>query len=116
MLRLHGWVIPEVDVLHVVMEKADRSLLSALQEGLPLYRRMRIALDVAEGLKAIHDVDYVYEDLKPGNILVGLVRNYFYNLKSVLAFEFCLFYPPAAFGFGIILPGVLKLEMSVRLA
>lgn len=97
------------------MEKADRSLLSALQEGLSLYRRMRIALDVAEGLKAIHDVDYVYEDLKPGNILVGLVRNYFCNLKSVLAFEFCLFYP-SAFGFRIILPGVLRLEMSVRLA
>lgn len=96
LLRLHGWVIPEVDVLHVVMEKADRSLLSALQEGLPLSKRMRIALDVAEGLKAIHDVDYVYEDLKPGNILVGLARNYFYPLKSVLAFEFCLFYLPAA--------------------
>ena len=54
------------------MEKADRGLLRALQEGLPLYSRMRIALDVAEGLKAIHEIDYVYEDLKPGNILVCL--------------------------------------------
>ena len=74
LLRLHGWVIPEVDVLHVVMDKADKGLLRALQEGLPLYRRLRIALDVAEGLKAIHDIDYIYEDLKPGNILVCITR------------------------------------------
>ena len=74
LLRLLGWVIPEVDVLHVVMDKADRGLLHALQEGLPLYRRLRIALDVAEGLKALHDIDYIYEDLKPGNILVCITR------------------------------------------
>lgn len=74
LLRLHGWVIPEVDILHVVMEKADRGLLRALQERLPLSTRMRIALDVAEGLKAIHDIDYIYEDLKPGNILVCINR------------------------------------------
>ena len=74
LLRLQGWVIPKVDVLHVVMERADRGLLSVLQEGLPLDRRMRIALDVADGLKAIHDIDYIYEDLKPGNILVCLTR------------------------------------------
>ena len=72
LLRLHGWIIPEVDVLHVVMERADRGLLSALKEGLPLDKRMRIALDVADGLKAIHDIDYIYVDLKPGNILVCL--------------------------------------------
>ena len=74
LLRLQGWVIPEVDVLHIVMEKAEKGLLRVLQEGLPLSRRMRIALDVAEGLKAIHDIDYIYEDLKPGNILVCLTR------------------------------------------
>lgn len=84
-MRLNGWVIPEVDILHVVMEKADRGLLRALQEGLPLDKRMRIALDVAEGLKAIHDIDYIYEDLKPGNILVCLAQNCFYPLKSVSA-------------------------------
>lgn len=72
LLRLHGWVIPEVDVLHVVMEKADRGLLSDLKEGLSLHRRILIALHVAEGLKALHDIDYIYEDLKPGNILVCL--------------------------------------------
>lgn len=72
LLRLFGWVFPEPDVLHVVMEKADKGLLRALQEGLPLVIRMNIALDVAEGLKAIHDINYTYEDLKPGNILVRI--------------------------------------------
>ena len=71
-MRLYGWTFPEPDILHVAMEKADRGLLRALQEGLPLDRRMSIALDVAEGLKAIHNIDYIYEDLKPGNILVCL--------------------------------------------
>ena len=52
------------------MEKAERNLLRALQQGLPLIIRINIALDMAEGLKAIHDIGYVYEDLKPGNILV----------------------------------------------
>ena len=52
------------------MEKAEKNLLRALQPGLPLIIRINIALDVAEGLKAIHDIGYIYEDLKPGNILV----------------------------------------------
>ena len=55
------------------MEKAEKNLLRALQPGLPLIIRINIALDVAEGLKAIHDIGYVYEDLKPGNILVGVL-------------------------------------------
>ena len=73
LLRLFGWVFPEPDVLHVVMEKAERGLLPALQEELPLIIRMNIAVDVAEGLKAIHDINYTYEDLKPGNILVRVL-------------------------------------------
>ena len=72
LLRLFGWVFPKPDMLYVVMEKAERGLLRALQEGLPLFIRMSIALDVAEGLKAIHDINYTYEDLKPGNVLVRI--------------------------------------------
>ena len=71
LLRLYGWILPDPDTVHVVMEKAEKNLLRALQPGLPLIIRINIALDVAEGLKAIHDIGYVYEDLKPGNILVG---------------------------------------------
>lgn len=76
LLRLYGWVFAEPDVLHVVMERAERGLLHALQlqEGLTLIIRMNIALDVAKGLKAIHDIGYIHEDLKPGNILVCLTQ------------------------------------------
>lgn len=72
LLRLFGWVFPQPDVLHVVMEKAERGLLSALRSGLPLPIRMNIAVDVAKGLKAIHEINYIYEDLKPENVLVRL--------------------------------------------
>ena len=72
LLRLFGWVFPQPDVLHVVMEKAERGLLSALQSGLLLPIRMNIAVDVAKGLKAIHEINYIYEDLKPENVLVRL--------------------------------------------
>ena len=58
--------------MHVVMEKAERGLLAVLQAGLPPLIRMNIALDVAEGLKAIHEINYTYEDLKPGNVLVRI--------------------------------------------
>ena len=74
LLRLYGWVFAEPDVLHVVMEKAERGLLHALQDELPLIVRINVALDVAEGLKAIHDIGYIHEDLKPGNILVCLAE------------------------------------------
>ena len=76
LLRLFGWVFHEPDVLHVVMEKAERGLLRALQGGLSLLIKMNIAVDVAEGLKAIHNINYTYEDLKPGNVLVSLCLEY----------------------------------------
>ena len=53
------------------MEKAEKGLVSALREGLSPMIRMNVALDVATGLKVIHDADYAYEDLKPENILVS---------------------------------------------
>jgi len=55
------------------MERAEKGLLQALPEGITLFKRMDIALDVAKGLKAIHDIGYIHEDLKPGNILVCLI-------------------------------------------
>ena len=74
LLRLYGWVFAEPEVLHVVMERAERGLLYALRQQLTLLFRMNIALDVAKGLKAIHDIGYIHEDLKPGNILVCLTQ------------------------------------------
>lgn len=80
LLRLYGWVFAEPEVLHVVMERAEKGLLHALQEGITLFMRMNIALDVAKGLKAIHDIGYIHEDLKPGNILVCLCQKMFLTL------------------------------------
>lgn len=70
LLRIFGWVFHGPDVLHVVMERAERGLIAALREGLPEIIRMNVAVDVAEGLKAIHDANYIYNDLKPGNVLL----------------------------------------------
>lgn len=73
LLRIFGWVFHGPDVLHVVMERAERGLIAALREGLPEIIRMNVAVDVAEGLKAIHDANCIYNDLKPGNVLVSCV-------------------------------------------
>ena len=55
------------------MEKADSDVTTALQRGLlPLKNRMKIAVDVANGLKAIHSAHYVEQDIKADSILVSL--------------------------------------------
>ena len=72
LLFVHGWLIPEPGVLHIVMEKADTNVTSALREGpLPLKTRLKIAVDVANGLKAIHGLHYVKQDIKADSILVS---------------------------------------------
>lgn len=53
------------------MEKAECDLLTALQGGLSWKRRKEVAVDVASGLEAIHRVHYVYQDLKPQNVMVS---------------------------------------------
>jgi len=74
LLFVHGWLIPEPGVLHVLMEKAELDLTTALQKGfLPLETRMKIAVDVANGLKAIHSENYVHQDLKADSILVSYI-------------------------------------------
>jgi len=68
---VHGWLIPEPGVIHVLMEKADSDVTTALQEGLLLKTRMKIALDVASGLKAVHSAQFVHQDIKADSILVS---------------------------------------------
>ena len=99
LLRLYGWVFPKPDVLHVVMEKAEKSLLCALKELASawarsslskLITRIKMALDVAEGLKAIHEIGYIHEDIKPGNILVCLSNLMSHeDLTRLALFMFC---------------------------
>jgi len=66
-------------LLVLVMEYAPGgSLADRLQEGpLPVPEALRIAVQVAAGLAALHAQDVVHRDLKPGNILfdaTGQVR------------------------------------------
>ena len=79
LLRVHGWLMPEPDVLHIVMERAETDLLTALRRRLALKKRMKIAIDVARGLIALHGASYVYQDLKPETVLVSLrtFRSYY---------------------------------------
>ena len=72
LLFVHGWLIPEPGVIHVLMEKADSDVTTALQENvLPLKTRLKIAVDVAYGLKALHSAHYVHQDVKADSILVS---------------------------------------------
>ncbi|KAK3712989.1 hypothetical protein QZH41_014110, partial [Actinostola sp. cb2023] len=71
LLGLSGWYFPVPDQLYIVMEKAECDLLTALRNsGLQSWkRRKEVAIDVAKGLEAIHRVEYVYQDLKPQNVM-----------------------------------------------
>jgi len=54
------------------MEKAELDVTTALQQGLlSLKTRLKIAKDVANGLKAIHSAGYVHQDIKADSILVS---------------------------------------------
>ena len=72
LLYLHGWLIPEPGVVHVLMERAHSDVTTALQQGLPLKTRMKIALDVINGIKAVHTALYIHQDIKADSILVRL--------------------------------------------
>ena len=71
LLHVHGWLIREPGVIHVLTEKADADVTTALQQGqLSLKTRMRIALDVINGIKAVHKALYIHQDIKADSVLV----------------------------------------------
>ena len=84
-LQLLGWYFTEPDQFYLVMEKAECNLLTALKQGLSWTRRKQVAVDVARGLEAIHGVQYVYQDLKPQNVMVN-------DLFSIDRFAYCISY------------------------
>lgn len=50
------------------IEKAQSTLSSALENVIPSRKRLQIALDVANGLKHLHDHGVVHRDIKSANI------------------------------------------------
>jgi tRNA A-37 threonylcarbamoyl transferase component Bud32 len=54
------------------MEGAEEDLLTALKRGMSWQKRIDVAVDVARGVAAIHKVQYIYQDLKPQNVMVFL--------------------------------------------
>jgi len=54
------------------MDKAELDVTTALQQDLlSLKTRLKIAGDVANGLKAIHAAYYIHQDIKADSILVS---------------------------------------------
>ncbi|XP_070553798.1 dual serine/threonine and tyrosine protein kinase-like [Ptychodera flava] len=71
LLVVHGWIMPRPDELYIAVDRAKTDLYTRMKEvGLDHMVRIQVALDVANGLKALHDQGIIYGDLKPQNVLV----------------------------------------------
>ncbi len=73
-VSVHELAIDADENRYLVMEYVDGTSLRQLldQVGtLPVDRAVRIALDIARALDAVHEHDIVHRDLKPSNIMVS---------------------------------------------
>ncbi|CAF1245982.1 unnamed protein product, partial [Didymodactylos carnosus] len=72
--RLIGSVIESTDrdqsAVLLVLERLKRDLYAALKNGIDFLIRMRIALDVVEGLRYLHGLGLVHRDIKLKNVLL----------------------------------------------
>lgn len=80
-VRLHGSVIDHgygggsgPPAVLLIMERMKRDLYTALQQGLTWPQRLRVALDVVEGIRFLHSQGLVHRDIKLKNVLVGVLR------------------------------------------
>jgi receptor-interacting serine/threonine-protein kinase 5 len=54
----------------IVMERMQRTLFSALREGLMMRDRLQICMDIASGLAFLHAEGVIHADLKSPNVLL----------------------------------------------
>ena len=83
------------------MEKAELDVTTALQQGLlSLKTRLKIAGDVANGLKAIHEARYIHQDIKADSILVSCQDKCTFSHKMIrireskARFKRCILHAP----------------------
>ncbi|XP_031573993.1 uncharacterized protein LOC116307815 [Actinia tenebrosa] len=69
-LQLNGWFFQTAEQFCLVMETANENLLVSLRRGMSRKRRMDVAVDIAKALEAMHKIGYVYQDVKPQNVMI----------------------------------------------
>lgn len=58
----------------LIMERMTRDLYCGLRGGLTWIKRLRIAIDVIEGIRYLHSQGLVHRDIKLKNVLVSIAN------------------------------------------